>query len=341
MHVAGDEVVALMGQTGPVGPALARLVRAASTRLLDARMLIDEGLHLQTDPRLPRETIRREVSGTETLDRVETLVAAIRTEGLAPHLRALLAAFGATLVAMCGNEDQQARTRRWGEDGRLGVYLMTDSGGPSLDAWETRVVESPQGRRLRIDKIDAVDAHEADFAIVVARGRNPLVPSLFLLGPEAMARLDRRPIGDPFLGGALQLGGVRGEVLLDAGCPLTRGGFTGASMFLSVVRPRFVRALLAHVEWLVEVGRARPDRRWIDAAADLRAVAEAASHRTDYSALSVNVALAVKLASNELLLDLVVSDAVPDVADQRDLLAFTRMEGSSYRCFFEIHRARR
>ena len=51
--------------------------------------------------------------------------------------------------------------------------------------------------------------------------------------------------------------------------------------------------------------------------------------------------LALKLASNELLLHLVASGAVERYADQRDLLAFTKMEGSSYRCYHELRAAAR
>ena len=47
--------------------------------------------------------------------------------------------------------------------------------------------------------------------------------------------------------------------------------------------------------------------------------------------------LATKFASNELLHRLVADGCVRETADQRDLLAFTKMEGSSYRCLREIY----
>ena len=64
-----------------------------------------------------------------------------------------------------------------------------------------------------------------------------------------------------------------------------------------------------------------------------------------FSIHSVDRVLALKFTSNELLQSLVVKGAVNDINDQRDLLGFTKMEGSSYRCLFEIYskfkRARR
>jgi predicted HNH restriction endonuclease len=45
--------------------------------------------------------------------------------------------------------------------------------------------------------------------------------------------------------------------------------------------------------------------------------------------------------ANELWLSLVVNGSVASQADQRDLLGFTKMEGSSYRCFREIYERNR
>jgi hypothetical protein len=56
-----------------------------------------------------------------------------------------------------------------------------------------------------------------------------------------------------------------------------------------------------------------------------------------YSNTVVGQVLALKFSSNELLLRLVAEDRVRETPDQRDLLAFTKMEGSSYRCFREVY----
>jgi hypothetical protein len=56
-----------------------------------------------------------------------------------------------------------------------------------------------------------------------------------------------------------------------------------------------------------------------------------------FSIHSVDQVLALKFTSNELLQSLVVKGSVPGLDDQRDLLGFTKMEGSSYRCLFEVY----
>jgi hypothetical protein len=56
-----------------------------------------------------------------------------------------------------------------------------------------------------------------------------------------------------------------------------------------------------------------------------------------FSIHSVDRVLALKFASNQFLLHLVANQRVIQLKDQRDLLGFSKMEGSSYRCLFEIY----
>ena len=110
--------------------------------------------------------------------------------------------------------------------------------------------------------------------------------------------------------------------------------------YLTVVRPYFVRALMAHVGWLAETGRVELDA---DARAVHQFIAHAARSQTDdahYSFGKVRV-LAIKLLSNEFLTALVRNGRVATFDDQRDLLAFSKMEGSSYRCYHELRKSLR
>ena len=96
-----------------------------------------------------------------------------------------------------------------------------------------------------------------------------------------------------------------------------------------------------HLQWLANQGRLEltPDERasrdFIAAAAHTKTLADR------YESEDVHRVLALKLASNELLLHLVSRGAVASFLDQRDLLAFTKMEGSSYRCYHELRASMR
>ncbi|WHI49614.1 hypothetical protein P3339_14165 [Microbulbifer sp. MLAF003] len=107
--------------------------------------------------------------------------------------------------------------------------------------------------------------------------------------------------------------------------------------FLTLVRPRFVKSLMHFVLWLKDQGEVElsvTDQGHIEY---LIYLCNEQTSATIFSMHSVNRVLATKFASNELLLDIVASGKVKNKARQRDLLAFTKMEGSSYRCFFEIY----
>ncbi|MEO6919885.1 MAG: hypothetical protein ABI171_12865 [Collimonas sp.] len=94
--------------------------------------------------------------------------------------------------------------------------------------------------------------------------------------------------------------------------------------------------LMAHVEWLAAQERIELTTEE-SAARDFIADATLTMTRFGrYHGDDVQRALALKFAANELLLHLVSSAAVKDFSDQRDLLAFTKMAGSSYRCYHEL-----
>lgn len=106
---------------------------------------------------------------------------------------------------------------------------------------------------------------------------------------------------------------------------------------MTIARPWLIRALCAHIAWLSAQGRVRPDAT---AGATLAFLAEAAANQAangHFDRFSEDQAMALKWIANECFLHLVSAGLVPDPKDQRDLLGFSKMEGSSYRCFLEIY----
>ncbi|WP_278939379.1 hypothetical protein, partial [Pseudomonas helleri] len=159
--------------------------------------------------------------------------------------------------------------------------------------------------------------------------------------PEQYKTLKRTLCGEPFLGDVVQLGNVKGTLQVAQEDRLKVGGPAVLNKYLTTVRPFLVRALMAHLQWLANQGRLEltPDERasrdFIAAAARTKTLADR------YESEDVHRVLALKLASNELLLHLVSRGAVASFLDQRDLLAFTKMEGSSYRCYHELRASMR
>ncbi len=106
--------------------------------------------------------------------------------------------------------------------------------------------------------------------------------------------------------------------------------------YLTIVRPYFVRALMAHVGWLAREGRLALSPAHESVRRFVADAARAQSRSSVYGADVVQRVLALKFAANELLGDLVRGGAVRRFDDQRDLLALSKMEGSAYRCYYEI-----
>lgn len=192
------------------------------------------------------------------------------------------------------------------------------------------------GYTLEVDKVWGMYAHLDGLAIVAARTSGSFFPSAFLVWPQQYQTLKRTPCGEPFLGEVMQLGNVRGTIKVAQADRLKIGGPAVLNKYLTTVRPFLVRALMAHLTWLEREGRLvmtaqeRASRDFIAAAA------RAKTQSDRYDSEDVHRVLALKFASNELLVHLVGDDAVKHFADQRDLLAFTKMEGSSYRCYHEL-----
>jgi hypothetical protein len=310
------------------------LLAASAVRLLDSAMIIeDAGL-----PFAPIEESRTRIPlpSPPVLHAIRDTVARIASDGFGPHALSFFGMLGSVMMSLAGNSAQSRQVMRWVESGKTGAFCMTDRGGPNASQWRSGT--SGTGPiRLAIDKIWAMNAEAADFAIVVARRGNSMILVPVVIPPEVYAGATRKASGAPFLDGQLPLGNVRLDVDADADWFLSEGGPISPKMFLTLARPWLIQALCAHAGWLAAHHRVEIDAATAERIAFLRLAAQNQAAIVYFDRFSEDQAMAIKWVANEVWSDLVVRGAVRSKADQRDLLAFTKMEGSSYRCFFEIY----
>lgn len=315
-------------------PETHALMARAACRLADSDMIIADGFA----PFMiaPESKVRTPLPRPEVLHAVAALIEAVREEGFGPHAARFFGLLGAIMIDLSGTPDQAAQVRGWVDQGLQACFAMTDAGGPLATDW--RSVYDPAARTATVDKIWSMNANRADFGILILRQGRSMVLASALVGPEAFRAAERSAYGEAFLDGHLPLGGLR-LTLEDCGPEMimSRGGPIGAKVFLTLARPWLIRALLAHLEWLE-----REDRLYPDAAtrATLEFLGEAAANQSAlgyFDRFSEDQAMALKWIANETFLHLVSERLTPEPGDQRDLLGFSKMEGSSYRCFYEIY----
>ncbi|MDN7676324.1 hypothetical protein QZM22_28465 [Burkholderia oklahomensis] len=318
---------------GALPAPLDALLRASATRLLDSDMIIAQ-------PRTPAEAVDAARATTplryEQSAETEATLERIAQDGFAPHFKPFMRGFSRVMSTLFLTPEQDAKVQACRAAGHHLRFLMSDGGGPALASWRS-TVRGENGRTvLAIDKVWGIEAHRESIGLVAVRAPGAFMPAAYLVWPEQYRTLERAACGAPFLEGGLQLGNVRGEVETMPEDRLRIGGPNVFNKYLTIVRPYFVRALMAHVGWL-----ARADRLVLSPAHEAvwRFVAQGAraqSRSTVYGADSVQRVLALKFAANELLGELVRQGAVRRFDDQRDLLALSKMEGSAYRCYYEI-----
>jgi len=319
----------------PLPPSLRETLAGACIRLMDARMIVDDSC--ATFSRRPAEIASSLVVPAELVEPIAGIVDGVRKEGLRPHFEPLMRKFARIMFNLFTSAAQYERVRGWVDQGMVSAFLMTDAGGPQLESWRSEVTSRDGQALVRIDKITAMKAERFGFAIVVVRAGTTPFPHMYLVSPEECAKLRRRPWGRSFLDGVIQLGDVDGTVQVGAEDRIVRGGVTTTNHLLTLVRPLFVRALMAHVQFLGRCGRVMLSAAEHEALGAIARVGEDIAARGSYSNLAVARALALKLCSNELLTSLVAQGKVRSREDEYDLLAFSKMEGSSYRCFHEVY----
>jgi hypothetical protein len=334
-----NSIVEGLSELGEVTHYLKKIIRSGVLSTLDTQMIIDDDdFHAVEQGKII--PVEARIPFTETEKRIEQTLTSILENGLPNNnFHTLVRDFGGILFGMIASDAQQAEVTSWHEQGiaQFGGFLMADGGGSSIQQWNTILAKNGEMLDIDIDKVWIIEGHRLDYGSIVAASTQKLYPTTILVPPEEFGKLSKTVNGMPFLDGSLQLGNVSGKVTVPKSYMLTGGGLASTSIFLARIRPRFVRGLMAHVQWLHANKKIDPSSEQIDGIRALEAIAK----RYCYSLLerkpSLPIALALKFVSNRILIDLVASETVEDPLIQRDLMAFTRMEGSSYRCLFEIY----
>ncbi|NVN09780.1 hypothetical protein [Nguyenibacter vanlangensis] len=314
---------------------LCGLVSEAVTRLLDSEIIIESAF--DGTLRAQAEFGSSTTLPADLTDPLDDIVETIRKESLNPHLLTLLKGFSRLTHRFFVDERQQAIGREWAQQGFGTLFMMTDGGGPALANWNSVLKVEDGVQKIHVDKCWIMGANKPGFGIVAVRAEGAMYPIPYLLSPQQCGQLAKSSNGAPFLGGVVHLGAFKGTVEVTDADRCGRGGFTMINQLLTTVRPFFVRAVLAHVRWLHDRGDLNLTTRQRDLVAELERIGHSITDARLYSNLLLQQVLALKLACNELLMDIIVRGNVRSPAIARDLQGFGKMEGSSYRCFRELY----
>lgn len=328
----------LSGTKSTTPPAVNAMIESAVARLLDSDMII--GLRAEALDVLPGSHASTPLKHEEA-PLTEAILAQIAQEGLYANFKPFMRAFIRIMFGLFFSPEQYRRACDCIDSGHNFAFLMSDGGGPTLAAWRSLAASDEDGIKLHIDKVWGIEAHRDCMAVVAARLPGVMFPAAYLVWPEEYRKLTRETCGEPFLAGNLQLANVNGDVRVGANDRLKIGGPTVFNKYLTVVRPYFVRALMVHVSWLAANGRLTLDRTDRELHAFIADAAHAQTQLEHYDFRKVQRVLAIKMLSNEFLTSLVRKGSVAAFSDQRDLLAFSKMEGSSYRCYHELRKSLR
>lgn len=330
--------LAAIARHTPVPASMRDLLRASAARLIDSGMVIADPL---TEFVMAEESkVKTALPDFPVLNAVRQVLEQIGNEGFGPHAIPFFGLLGSLMIQMSGRPEQVEQVNAWVAEGKSGTFCMTDRGGPLASQWRSEAGIGADAQ-LAVDKVWAMNACEADFAIVIVRRGKSMVLSPVIIPPQALASAERSASGPAFLDAQLHLGNLKWQGALDPTWVLSQGGPIVPKMFLTLARPWLIQALCSHVDWLAQRQRVRIDASAAACIAFLREASRNQSALGCFDRFSEDQAMALKWMANELWSSLVVNDCVPDKADQRDLLSFTKMEGSSYRCFSEIYERNR
>ncbi len=314
---------------------LSNIISDAIPRLLDSKMIIEDPF---TDfMELTPAKIEQPLPLIENDELIRTIIEKIGKEGFGCHFMDLTSQLGAIMIQMCASSNQKSIIQSWGEKGSKGVFLMTDKGGPNLSSWLSEVVQEGDGSfNLKINKIWGIEAKSAQFCIVNVRQKSAITPVAFILSPEKYQQLNKVSIGRAFLE-HVNLGNVEGSIAVTQQDRLDAGGIAGVNRFLSLARPRFVLSVMAHLGWLASIEKLKIGKSEQSTIEYITSIAKMMTGKKIFNKYSIDEILALKMASNEFLLHLVLNRSVAHPSIERDLLALGKMEGSSYRCMYELY----
>lgn len=318
-----------------IPPQLQQLLDVAVLRLLDSEIIIEDNFSPRAKLGEPRVT--QPLESFEQTFVIDQLCEAVKQDGFGKHFHQIIGLFGSIMLQLTASQEQQQSVTDWLEQGHFGHFLMTDAGGASLADWKTKLDTTGEKWQLSVNKKWGIEAQELGFVMLVTQQPGKPFPLTLLLSPQQCQALESQKIGMPYLDGVLQLGNVQGAIEVQSSQLLRKGGLGSVNRFLTLVRPRFVKSLMNHLVWLSKQQRLALDEQAHQSIDFINAAADFCLSQTTFSMHSVDRVLALKFAANELMLDLVCQGRLPQLTDQRDLLGFSKMEGSSYRCFLEIY----
>ena len=315
--------------------AFEKIISDGVFNLLDSEILIEDNFSIK--PPLVQPKVGQALPKFEQTYVIDELTQQVKLTGFGPQFHQIIGLFGSIMLQMTATETQQKQVDEWLKQGHFGHFLMTDSGGPTLNHWQTYLDTTDAQWQLTINKKWGIEAHNLGFLMLVVRQPNKPFPLTFLIPPEQAKTLTQTKVGSGYLDNAVQLGNVKGKLNISPSQQLKLGGLSSVNKFLTLVRPRFVKALMNHLLWLADNQRLTLDPQLNEHINYIQDVANSCLAQKEFSIHSVDQVLALKFASNELLFNTVSQGKVASFEDQRDLLGFTKMEGSSYRCFLEIY----
>lgn len=335
-NIFGRCITSFLSLNDEVPEMVERLVNDAVIRLMDSDMIIEDNFAPMAELQEPR--VAQPLETFEQTVFIDELTDKIISDGFGPHFHQIIGLFGSIMLGLCATDEQRLLVDKWLEQGHFGNFMMTDAGGPTLAQWQSSLMTAEDGQiSLKVNKKWVIEGQNVGFAMVVCQQKGRPFPTTVLLSPQKSKALQQQACGGSFLDGKLQLGDVKGEALINKSDFLAKGGLGSVNRFLTLVRPRFVKSLMHHLLWLQDQKRLILDHDDLSAIDFIINTANWCTAQDKFSIHSVDRVLALKFTSNELLQSLVVKGAVNDIHDQRDLLGFTKMEGSSYRCLFEIY----
>ncbi|MGL6211537.1 MAG: hypothetical protein ACRC14_17080 [Paracoccaceae bacterium] len=318
-----------------VPPEVRHLLVASALRLTDSAMVIEETFRPFADTGESR--VRTPLPQPDVLHAIRALIDEIAQTGFGQHAQRFFGLLGSVMISLSGTSEQQARVNDWVAQGLTACFAMTDRGGPLAHQWASEI-SGDAAPRLTVDKIWSMNANRSDFGIVIVRQGRSMVMAPVLVPPDSFALAETAQSGPAFLDGHLPLGDVRLTVeAADPAWVLRTGGPISSKVFLSLARPFLIQALVAHMRWLERHGRLTLDHTGSVALEFLAEASRNQSAKTWFDKHSEDQAMALKWIANETWLHLVVAGLVPGQGDIRDLIGLSKMEGSSYRCFFEIY----
>lgn len=329
-------IISYLEMSEEVPDCIEKMIAKSVTSLLDSEIIIEDSFNDMEALKPPQ--VELPLESFEQTQFIDQLTEQIKTQGFGQDFHQIIGLFGSIMIGLCASDEQQKLVEQWVDDGYFGHFMMTDAGGSALSSWNSILTAQQENQfKLSVDKKWVIEGHNLGFCMIVCQQKGRPYPTTVLLSPEQAKDLDAQTCGLPFLDGKLQLGDVKGELEVSKSSFLFKGGLGSVNRFLTLVRPRFVKALMHHLLWLQSNDRIHFSQNDLTRLEFIIGMSDWCNAQRVFSIHSVDRVMALKFTCNQFLQHLVMEKRVVKQSDQRDLLGFTKMEGSSYRCFFEIY----